>query len=140
MRHRNLTMFMKYKIFNLFFLLIILLCFSCRQQNDYFQIEVLDSATKRGIPIAKISNINGITYYSEWYGNITYNELDDMRRKRYITVAAAGYKNPTAARGRQLEAVTPKNAEHARNILVRLQPHVFLYRITCIIIQHDTYF
>ena len=73
-------MIMKYKIFNRFFFIIILLDFSCRQQNDYFQIAVLDSVTKRGIPIAKISNINGITYYSDSYGNIAYNEEETMGR------------------------------------------------------------
>ena len=95
MRHRNLKMNMKYKIFNIFFFFIILLGFSCRQKNDYFQIEVLDSATKRGIPIAKISNINGITYYSDSYGNIAYNEQEAMGRELYFLVAAEEFSRPS---------------------------------------------
>jgi hypothetical protein len=98
---------MKYKIFNIFFFLTILLGFSCRQQNDYFQIEVLDSVTKRGIPIAKISNINGITYYSDSYGNIAYNEQEAMGRDLYFLVAAEGYKIPKDDTGRQSVVLTP---------------------------------
>jgi hypothetical protein len=131
-------MIMKYKIFNIFFFLTILLGFSCRQQNDYFQIEVLDSVTKRGIPIAKISNINGITYYSDSYGNIAYNEQEAMGRDLYFLVAAEGYKIPKDDTGRQSVVLTPNKGKKAIIFMERIQPAERLYRMTGMGIYRDT--
>lgn len=129
---------MKYKIFNIFFFLAILLGFSCRQQNDYFQIEVLDSVTKRGIPIAKISNINGITYYSDSYGNIAYNEQEAMGRDLYFLVSAEGYKIPKDDTGRQSVLLTPNKGKKAIIFMERIQPAERLYRMTGMGIYRDT--
>ena len=129
---------MKYKFFNISFFIIILIAFSCRQHHDYFQIEVLDSVTKRGIPIAKISNINGITYYSDSYGNIAYNEQEVMGRDLYFLVEAEGYKIPKDDTGRQSVILTPNKGEKAIIFMQRIQPAERLYRVTGTGIYRDT--
>ena len=138
MRHPNIQLIMRYKIFNLFFFLIILISFSCHYKDNYFHIKVVDSVTKKGIPIARLSNINGTTYYSDSYGNIAYNEEEAMGRDLYFLVDAEGYKISKDNTGRQSVIITPNIGEKVIISMDRIQPAERLYRLTGTGIYRDT--
>ena len=129
---------MRSKIFNLFIFLIILIGFSCHFQDNYFHIKVVDSVTKKGIPIARLSNINGTTYYSDSYGNIAYNEEETMGRDLYFLLDAEGYKISKDNTGRQSVIITPNKGEKVIILMDRIQPAERLYRLTGTGIYRDT--
>ncbi|MBX7247377.1 MAG: DUF4185 domain-containing protein [Candidatus Sumerlaeaceae bacterium] len=109
----------------------VLLATSCfGAPADYFRIRVVDEATSRGVPLIKLTTINGITHYTDSAGQVAFNEPGWMNREVFFNVEGPGYtfhKDGFGFPGLRLKTTPGTSATisiHRDNIAQRL------YRLT----------
>lgn len=120
------------------FFTMALLFFSCSQPIKYFHIQVVDKETKRGIPIAKVSTIARVDYYSDSNGNIAFFEKDFMDKEVYFVIEAEGYRFPKDSKGASATPMFTKVGGKKVLELERTQAAERLYRVTGSGIYRDT--
>lgn len=98
--------------------------------TDYFRITVVDEETGRGIPLVKLSTLNGIDHYTDSAGVVAFYEPGLMNKDVFFNVESHGYsfeKDAFDSVGKALKVVSGGSAilkMKRQNIAQRL------YRIT----------
>lgn len=98
--------------------------------KDYFRIQVVDQATSRGIPLVKLTTLDGRLYCTDSAGLVAYHEPGWMDVNTWFGIVSDGYtikENPLAKGGRTL-AVKPGGSVVVT--LDRVNIAQRLYRIT----------
>lgn len=57
----------------------------------YTEIRVLDAATRRGVPLAELETVNGLTFVTDNAGRAAFDEPGLMDREIYFSVRSHGY-------------------------------------------------
>ncbi len=118
--------------------LVWLLCHSLPAAEPYFQIQVVDAETGRGVPLVELETINNIQHFTDSAGNIAFFEPGLMDREVFFYVRSHGYEYPKDGfgfRGVRLQ-VTPGGSATLK--LPRLNIAERLYRVTGGGIYRDT--
>lgn len=108
------------------------------ESKKYFRITVIDEETGRGIPLVKLTTLNGIDYYTDSAGVVAFYEPALMNQEVYFYVESHGYtieKDPLDDYGLQLHAVPGGSATIK---MKRLNIAQRLYRYTGMGIYHDS--
>ncbi|HUT95832.1 MAG TPA: hypothetical protein VMY37_40645, partial [Thermoguttaceae bacterium] len=96
----------------------------------YFQIEVVDAETGRGVPLVELRTVNNIRYYTDSGGIVAFDEPGLMGRRVFFYVESHGYEYPEDGfgfRGKALD-VTPGGAAQLK--IKRINVAERLYRVT----------
>jgi len=104
----------------------------------YFRITVIDEETGRGIPLVKLSTLNGIEYWTDSAGVVAFYEPGLMNCDVFFNIESHGYsieKDPWDGFGKAVKVIPGGSAVlkmKRENIAQRL------YRITGAGIYHDS--
>ncbi len=61
---------------------VTLLCGRAARAGDYFEIEVVDDATGRGVPLVELTTTSNVRYVTDSAGRVAFDEPDLMGRER----------------------------------------------------------
>lgn len=98
--------------------------------NPYFQIQVVDDATGRGVPLVELETVNSIVHVTDSAGNVAFLEPGLMNQAVFFSVRSHGYEFPKDGfgfRGTRLD-VTPGGKATLKIKRINLAER--LYRIT----------
>ena len=99
-------------------------------KNHPFEIQVVDDATGRGVPLVELHTVNELRYVTDSSGRVAFDEPGLMGQKIFFHVSSHGYEYPADGfgyRGKTLDVQAAGRAElriTRRNIAERL------YRVT----------
>ncbi|MBN2269806.1 MAG: hypothetical protein JXN61_04280 [Sedimentisphaerales bacterium] len=62
--------------------------------TEYFKIQVVDSATGRGVPLVELRTVNNIRYYTDSNGIVAFYEPGLMNQEVFFFVESHGYEFP----------------------------------------------
>ena len=82
--------------------------------TDYFQIQVVDRETGRGVPLVELRTVNHVRYFTDSAGYIAIDSPELMNREVYFYIASHGYQYPAdkfGYRGRKLNVTTGGNTK-----------------------------
>lgn len=94
--------------------------------RSYAEIRVLDAATGRGVPLAELETVNGLTFVTDNAGRVAFHEPGLMGRNLFFTVRSHGYEAKKDGFGFAGAKVTPRAGAVAlikvtrRNVAERL--------------------
>lgn len=60
----------------------------------YFEIQVIDKATKRGVPLVELVTVNDVRHVTDSAGRIAYHEPEQAGQTVFFSIHAPGYKVP----------------------------------------------
>ena len=106
--------------------------------GDYFEIQVVDEQTGRGVPLIELKTVNAIRYYTDSAGRIAFNEPGLMGREVFFRIRGHGYEYPADGFGYRGVRLTPKPGERAEIKIKRINIAERLYRLTGAGIYRDT--
>ena len=113
-------------------------CAQTDRPNPYFEIQVVDQATGRGVPLVELKTVHNVRYYTDSAGRIAFLEPGLMDQSVYFHVRSHGYeigKDGFGYRGVRLQIQPGGKATvrvERKNLAERL------YRITGAGIYRDT--
>ncbi len=64
------------------------------EDGDYFEIQVLDKATKRGVPLVELVTVNDVRHVTDNAGRIAYREPGQAGETVFFHIHAPGYQIP----------------------------------------------
>jgi hypothetical protein len=98
--------------------------------GNLVEIQVVDDATSRGIPLVELTTVDDVTYITDSAGRIALNEPELFGKTVYLRVQSPGYQ--FAKDGFGFEGVRLQLAAGQKHELrmTRTQPAERLYRIT----------
>jgi hypothetical protein len=102
----------------------------CFGAEPYFEIDVVDAATGRGVPLAEVEMVNHARFISDSAGRIAFSEPGAWGQSTFVTVRSDGYEFPKDGFGYPGTRVTPKPGGKVTLRLKRLNIAERLYRIT----------
>lgn len=111
---------------------------SALRAGDYFEIEVVDEATGRGVPLVELSTTNHLRYVTDSAGRVAFFEPDLMEREVFFAIKSHGYEYPADGFGMRGARLTPKAGERATLKIKRTNIAERLYRITGEGLYRDT--
>lgn len=114
------------------------LALAAAQPGDYFEIQVVDQETGRGVPLVELRTVHATRHYTDSAGRVAFHEPGLMNQKVFFHVSSHGYEFPSDGfgfRGRQLQ-VTPGGRATLEIRRVNLAER--LYRVTGGGIYRDT--
>ena len=76
--------------------------------KTYAEIRVLDDETGRGVPLAELETVNGLTFVTDNAGRIAFHEPGLMNREIFFTVRSHGYEAKKDGFGFAGVRITPK--------------------------------
>ncbi len=100
------------------------------ESDNYFEIQVVDSETGRGIPLVELRTVNDIRYCSDSGGYVAINSPDLLNQNVFFHVSSHGYEFPQDGfgfRGKKLHVVAGGKATIE---LKRINIAQRLYRVT----------
>ena len=100
------------------------------EKNLYFEIQVVDAATGRGVPLVELRTVNGISHHTDSAGRIAFHEPGLMNQRVFFHVSSHGYEFPKDGfgyRGTRLQ-ITPGGKATLK--IRRLNIAERLYRVT----------
>lgn len=106
--------------------------------EPYFQIQVVDAQTGRGVPLVELETVNNIEHVTDSAGNVAFLEPGLMDKEVFFYVRSHGYEYPRdgfGIRGVRLK-VTPGGSATIK--LPRINIAERLYRVTGGGIYRDT--
>jgi len=106
--------------------------------GDYFKIVVVDQATGRGVPMAKLETVNDIRYYTDSHGVVAFYEPGLMDKQVFFQVSAHGYEYPKDGFGYRGRRLRTKPGGEAVLKIRRLNIAERLYRVTGAGIYRDS--
>lgn len=120
--------------------LALLLCAGLRAEaaSRYFEIDVIDDATGRGVPLVELRTVDDVRYYTDSAGIVAVDDPELIGQTVYFKIQSPGYSYPADGFGNAgvtLKVVPGKRAVlriHRENIAERL------YRITGAGIYRDS--
>ena len=98
--------------------------------NLYFQIQVVDDQTSRGIPLVQLETINHLRFVTDSAGRVAFFEPGLMAQPVYFFVRSHGYEHPKNGFGYAGVALIPVAGERAIIRLKRRNIAERLYRLT----------
>jgi len=98
--------------------------------GDYFRIRVIDAATSRGVPLARVTTLAGVSRLTDNAGLIAYHEPGWMNRDTFFFVESPGYEFPADGFGNAGRALDARAGGEAVLALRRRYPAQRLYRVT----------
>ncbi len=106
--------------------------------EPYFQIQVVDAETGRGVPLVELETVNNIQHFTDSAGNIAFFEPGLMDREVFFYVRSHGYEYPKDGFGFRGVRLKVTSGGSATVKLPRLNIAERLYRITGGGIYRDT--
>jgi hypothetical protein len=100
------------------------------QPSEYFQIEVVDDQTGRGVPLVELRTVNQVRFWTDSNGIIAFNEPGMMDREVFFQVQSDGYSVPEDFFKQRGVRLKPKAGGHAKIKIQRVDIAERLYRIT----------
>lgn len=74
----------------------------------YAEIRVIDSTTRRGVPLAELETVNGLRFVTDNAGRVAFHEPGLMGREIFFTVKSHGYEAKKDGFGIRGVRVTPR--------------------------------
>lgn len=105
---------------------------------DYFEIQVVDEATERGVPLVELTTTSNTKFITDSAGRIAFHEPGLMGREVYFSIKSHGYEYAADGFGFRGARLTPKLGERATIKIKRTNIAERLYRITGDGIYRDT--
>lgn len=127
---REVTWLVGRPILRILLLILVLLATPLQGHQEYFHVRVIDSETKRGVPLVTLTTVNGISFVSDSLGNIAINEPDLMDQKIYFHVKSHGYKYPKDGFGYRGVRLDVRAGQTTTIQVQRINLAERLYRIT----------
>jgi hypothetical protein len=110
--------------------IVVLLIASPASAEDYFQIQIVDEATERGVPLVEVTTVHGIRQWTDSAGIVAFHEPGLMGRDVFFSIKSHGYEFPEdrfGFRGKRLKTVVGGSAVLK---IRRLNIAERLYRVT----------
>ena len=111
----------------------------------YAEIRVIDADTGRGVPLAELETVNGLTFVTDNAGRVAFHEPGLMGREVYFSVRSHGYDMAKDGFGFAGARVTPRAGAVAEIKVTRRNVGERLCRITgeglyrdSVLLGHDT--
>jgi hypothetical protein len=60
--------------------------------EDYFQIQIVDEATGRGVPLVEVTTVHGIRMWTDSAGIVAFHEPGLMDRDVFFSIKSHGYE------------------------------------------------
>jgi hypothetical protein len=98
--------------------------------NNFFEIEVLDEQTGRGVPLVELETLNHVRFITDSAGRIAFNEPGLMGREVFFHVRSHGYEFPKDAFGFAGKRLVSRLGQRAVLRIKRLNVAERLYRVT----------
>jgi len=95
-----------------------------------FEIQVVDEATGRGVPLVELETVNHVRFVTDSAGRIAFREPGLMGRDTFLRMRAHGYVVPKDGLGFAGIRLIPKAGERAIVRLKRINLAERMYRIT----------
>jgi len=111
---------------------------SAADETPYFEIQALDEATGRGVPLVELRTVNNISYHTDSAGRVAFLEPGLMNQRVFFHVSSHGYEFARDAfgyRGTRLQ-VTPGGKATLK--IRRLNIAERIYRVTGAGIYRDS--
>jgi hypothetical protein len=96
----------------------------------YFQIQVVDEQTGRGVPLVELETVNHLRYVTDSAGRVAFHEPGLMEQPVYFFVRSHGYTHPKDGFGNAGLTLTPVAGQRAVVNLTRQNIAERLYRLT----------
>lgn len=116
-----------------------------QNQDQYFEIRVLDAESGRGIPLVKLTTTNDVSYITDNAGRIAYFEPGHSGQQVFFSIDAHGYEVPKDGFGIAGVRFTIEPGTVKEIKLKRINLAERLYRITgeglyrdSVLLGHDT--
>jgi hypothetical protein len=106
--------------------------------HDYFEIQVVDDQTGRGVPLVELRTVNEIRYYTDSQGIVAFDEPGLMDQRVFFYVSSHGYEFPKDGFGFHGRALDMKRGGRATLKIKRLNIAERLYRVTGAGIYRDS--
>lgn len=106
--------------------------------DDYFEIQVVDAETGRGVPLVELRTVNDIRFFTDSQGYVAINSPDLLNQDVFFHVSSHGYEFPKDGfgyRGKKLKVVA---GGMAKLQLKRINIAERLYRVTGAGIYRDS--
>lgn len=100
------------------------------ERGEPFTIEVVDSATGRGVPLVQLKATDQTRYYTDSNGIIAFDEPGLMGEAVWFNVSSHGYEFPNESFGTRGATLMPRPGETARLEIERRNIAERLYRVT----------
>lgn len=88
-------------------------------KNEIFGLRIIDSKTKRGVPLIWVKGSNGLTYHSDNQGYVAFDDIDNIGKEIQFDVSSDGYNSTTAKLATTKGKISTIEIER-RNIAERL--------------------
>lgn len=103
---------------------------ACATAGEPFVIEVVDSATGRGVPLVQLQATDQTRYITDSQGIIAFDEPGLMGEAVWFTVSSHGYEFPEESFGLRGVTLTPHPGVSIRLEIHRLNIAERMYRVT----------
>ncbi|QDV50680.1 hypothetical protein [Gimesia fumaroli] len=97
---------------------------------DYFQIQVVDAETERGIPLVELETVNQILHVTDSKGIVAFDEPGLMNQEVYFFLRSHGYSYPKDGFGFNGKKLNVKPGGKAVIKMKRINVAQRLYRVT----------
>lgn len=115
-----------------------LLSESAMNAEKYFKIQVVDSATGRGVPLVELQTVNNIRYFTDSNGVVAFHEPGLMDQTIFFHIKSHGYERKKDGFGYRGVRLKIKPGGSAKVPIDRINIAERLYRITGAGIYRDT--
>ena len=100
------------------------------QEPRYFEIQVIDKASNRGVPLVELVTVNDVRHITDNAGRIAYHEPGHAGQTIFFSIHAPGYKVPKDGFGIEGARLKIEPGKTARVELERTNLAERLYRAT----------
>ncbi|MCX7046745.1 MAG: hypothetical protein NTX50_14825 [Candidatus Sumerlaeota bacterium] len=107
--------------------------------NAYFQIQVVDDKTNRGVPLVELETVNHLRYVTDSAGRVAFYEPALMGQSIFFFVRSHGYEYPKDGFGNAGLALTTTAGKQSTIRIKRINIAERLYRLTGEGIYLDTF-
>lgn len=111
---------------------------TCAHGAGYFEIQVVDEATGRGVPLVELTTTSNARFVTDSAGRVAFHEPDLMGREVYFSIKSHGYEYPADGFGFRGARLTPKLGERTTLKVKRTIIAERIYRITGEGLYRDT--
>jgi hypothetical protein len=106
--------------------------------TPYFEIQVIDESTGRGVPLVELETVHHVRFFSDNSGRVAFHEPGLMGREVFFYVRSPGYEYPKDGFGFAGARLRPESGGRAEVKVKRLNVAERLYRITGEGLYRDT--
>lgn len=117
---------------------LLLLSSAARADHAYFEIQVVDDQTGRGVPLVELRTVNEIRCYTDSQGIVAFDEPGLMGQKVFFHVRSHGYEFPKDGFGFPGRTLSVERGGSATLKIKRLNIAERLYRVTGAGIYRDS--